>query len=440
MNEGGAIEAVLVAWRANPFTVSDAERDAAEVAIRGWPMAEVAARLAGGGERVRAKKLTLALGHRAACLYSEVERVRAAMPAAVFAHLPRRPEAYLRVVLAAGRCHGALSGMLGDSDAMRRLREQVWSACFGHSLRRALEMEQVIRDHDVLVLGETGTGKELVAAAILAGTPGDDAGRPAPSASLNAAAVPETLIESELFGHVKGAFTGATVPRVGRLRSAHDGCLFLDEVGDLPRNTQVKLLRVIETNEVHPLGSDATHRAEVRYVAATHMDLEAMVEAGRFRRDLFERLAGNVIRVPPLRERGGDVVRIGEAFVERYLGTGLSADDDVDRLKRWLRAEATGAYGWPGNVRELQNAIRNLMLGLPPGLRGARPSGGAGVGAPSEIRDGTATLATVRDWYVGHVAGLHDGNMSVTARVLGVDRTTVRRHLFSARSRGRGPS
>ncbi len=436
MEQSAAVEHVLQAWRANPFQVDDESRALADAATRAWPMDEVAAGLLRAGDVTRAKKLTLALGHKAACQPDvDANDVQAAMPERVFARLPRPRSSYLRVVLAAGRCHAALHALEGGSAPMARLRRQVWAACFGHSLRRALEMERVIRDHDVLLLGETGTGKELVARALLAGTPGDASGQPAPSASLNAAAVPETLIESELFGHVKGAFTGATDARIGRIRTAHGGCLFLDEVGDLPSTTQVKLLRVIETNEVHPLGSDATHRADVRYIAATHKDLEAMVEAGGFRQDLFERLAGNVIRLPPLRERPDDIPAIGEAFVASYVGEGLTRDDDVDQLRRWLRAPETRAYGWPGNVRELQNAIRNLMLGLDAGLRGGAagvaPSAAEADGLPDPIRRGAASLQTVRDWYVGRVLESAQGNMTVAARILGVDRTTVRRYARS---------
>ncbi len=148
------------------------------------------------------------------------------------------------------------------------------------------------------MLGETGTGKEAFARAVQLALPGGPDGRPAPSAALNAAAIPDTLVESALFGHRRGAFTGATEPRVGALRHAPCGTFFLDEVGDLPPHTQAKLLRVIETNEVFPLGADTPEPARVRYVAATHHDLERMIERGDFRRDLFGRLAGNVVPIP----------------------------------------------------------------------------------------------------------------------------------------------
>ena len=434
MDEHNALWSVLSRWRANPFALRVEyidEEQPSEVAIRTWPMDALARRLLDRGDVIHAKKLVLALGHRMACRTDDRARVLAAMPD-IFDRLPRQRSEYLRVVMAAGRCYRALDRMQGASESMRRLREKVWGACFGHSLRRAMDMERVIRDHDVLLLGETGTGKELVAQAILAGAMGDETGGPAPKASLNAAAVPETLVESELFGHVRGAYTGATEARKGRIRSADGGCLFLDEVGDLPRTTQVKLLRVIETNEVHPLGSDATHHADVRYVAATHKALGAMVEAGRFRQDLFERLAGNVIRLPPLRERPEDMLEIGKTLVEQYLGAGLTEDDDAGRLLAWLESPLAHAYAWPGNVRELQNAIRNLMLGLGPGLRSegtAQWSGAVADRMPPEIQRGEAPLQRVREWYIGRVADACDGNMTEAAKVLGIDRTTVRRYV-----------
>lgn len=219
--------------------------------------------------------------------------------------------------LAAGRCYRALAAVLGGSKRMNRVRRDTWAACFGDSLRSALDLERVIRDHDVLLFGETGTGKEAIARAIQLATPGGTDGAPAPMAAINAAAVPLTLVESALFGHIKGAFTGAQETRTGRLRTASGGSFFLDEVGDLPSTTQVKLLRVMETNEVFPLGSDSPETIDVRYIAATHKDLEAMVECKEFRRDLFQRMAGNVIRMPPLRDRPEDMIEIGTAFVAR---------------------------------------------------------------------------------------------------------------------------
>lgn len=313
--------------------------------------------------------------------------------------------------------------------------EKSGACASGGAFFHTLHLEKVIRDHDILILGETGTGKELVAAAIQAGTLGPDDGSPAPSAAINAAAVPETLLESELFGHTKGAFTGANEARVGSLRSAHHGSIFLDEVGDLRATTQVALLRVMETDEVRPLGSDKTYQADVRYIAATHADLRGQVRDGSFRQDLFQRLAGNVIQVPALRERPEDIVAIGEAFVKRHVPT-TTAAVDRPRLTRWLAESARSKQAWPGNVRQLENALRDLMLGLPPAFdstsdvpvhsEAPEPSGRE---IPTGIREGAASLATLNRWYLDLVLARHDGNVSEAARVLEVDRTTIYRWL-----------
>ena len=311
---------------------------------------------------------------------------------------------------------------------MRRVRRDTWAACFGESLYHALVLEAVVRDHDVLILGETGTGKETVAEAIVAGTPGDASGSPCPRAALNAAAVPDTLIESELFGHVRGAFTGAQGSRAGRIRSAADGCFFLDEIGDLTDTAQAKLLRVMETDEVTPLGSDKPERADVRYVAATHQDLAAMVDAGSFRRDLYQRLAGNVIQLPPLRQRPEDIVDIGLAFVARYVADEGQALG-LDHLRPWLESAEARAYPWPGNVRELQNALRNVMLGLPPALTAEPRSSPTAAPLPPALVDGSWPLAQVERWYIDRVVQRSAGNLSEAARFLGVDRSTLARRL-----------
>jgi DNA-binding NtrC family response regulator len=330
--------------------------------------------------------------------------------------------------MAAGRCYHALRQLEGSSAAMREVRRATWAACFGDSLLHTLALAQVIFDHDVLILGETGTGKEAIALAIQEGCVGPANGSPAPRAALNAAAVPQTLIESELFGHIKGAFTGATETRKGRIRSAHGGCFFLDEVGDLEATTQVKLLRVIETDEVHPLGSDESHTAHCRYVAATHKDLEGMVDDGVFRRDFYQRLAGNVIRLPPLRERPEDIPEIGRAFVQRFLPEG-QLPETRDRLLSWLESREAQRYAWPGNVRGLQNTLRNLLLGLPPGIGDeSAPIADPTVETlPASIRDCAATMQDVEEWYLARVLDHTGENLAASARILGVDRTTVRR-------------
>ncbi|MBX3232457.1 MAG: sigma 54-interacting transcriptional regulator [Labilithrix sp.] len=342
--------------------------------------------------------------------------------------LPRPRSEYLVVGAAAGRCLRALGALRGSSSAIVGVCRAAWAACFGDSLVHALVLARVIDDHDVLILGETGTGKEAVAHAIQEGCLGPKDGSPAPHASLNAAAVPDTLVAAELFGHVKGAFTGANDTRLGRIRTAHGGSLFLDEVGDLGVSTQVKLLRVMETNELSPLGSDRTYRASCRYISATHKDLASMVEAGHFRRDLHQRLAGTVIRLPPLRDRPEDIPAIGRAFVDRYLPAS-SLDETRKRIDTWLTSREARRHAWPGNVRELQNALRNLLLGLEPGVTPAAGSHEAQAreALPAEMRDATATLDDVVDWYVAHVLARSADNVAHAARILGVDRSTVRR-------------
>ncbi len=388
----------------------------------------------GRGDLVAAKRAVLAFGFARAAAGVEPADALAeeALPARLLRKLPRARGAYLRIAMAAGRCTRALGALRGRSAPMQRVRRETWAACFGESLHHTLALEAVVRDHDVLILGETGTGKETVAEAIQAGTPGPADGSPSPSAALNAAAVPDTLVESELFGHVRGAFTGAQAARRGRIRSAADGCFFLDEIGDLTDTAQAKLLRVMETDEVTPLGSDTPERADVRYVAATHQDLAAMVETGSFRRDLYQRLAGNVIVLPPLRERPEDIVDIGLAFVARYAGEEAEALG-LGSVRRWLEGREAREHSWPGNVRELQNALRNFMLGLPPALGGAAPrerSRGDGAGLlPRAIAESIAPLSQVEAWYIARVVEQSGGNLSAAARTLSVDRSTLARRL-----------
>jgi transcriptional regulator with GAF, ATPase, and Fis domain len=286
-----------------------------------------------------------------------------------------------------------------------------------------------------------GGHEEAVARAIQEGTLGDEGGGPAPRAALNAAAIPDPLVESELFGHVRGAFTGATRDRPGRIRSAAGGCFFLDEVGDLPLTAQAKLLRVMETNRVSPVGSDREHEADVRYVAATHQDLGAMVRAGTFRHDLEQRLAGVVIGLPPLRERPDDIADIGNGFVAHELA-GEHHVPDRHRIARWLESAEPLRYAWPGNVRELESALRNMMLGLLPNLAPHRSSTAADrqqmeSELPAAILAGAATLSEASDWYLERVLAAQGGNLACAARVLDVDRSTVkRRALRSRRPRG----
>jgi PAS domain S-box-containing protein len=223
-------------------------------------------------------------------------------------------------------------------------------------------LKQVLRDitqvagtdTTVLIMGETGTGKELVARAVHAAS----TRRERPLVVVNCAAIPATLIESEFFGHEPGAFTGATKKREGRFALADKGTIFLDEVGELPLELQAKLLRVLQEGEFDPVGSSSTRKVNARVLAATNRDLAAAVKQGTFREDLYYRLNVFPIRLPPLRERGDDVVRLASVFAQRFaakMGRTV-APLTADRARR-LRA-----YGWPGNVRELQNVIERAVI------------------------------------------------------------------------------
>jgi PAS domain S-box-containing protein len=244
---------------------------------------------------------------------------------------------YLREELAA---LAGFDDILGAGDALRGVLQAV--------------KQVAATDATVLVLGETGTGKELVARAIHAAS-----GRRARAlVKVNCAAIPAALVESEFFGHERGAFTGATQRRDGRFALAHGGTIFLDEVAELPADLQAKLLRVLQEGEFEPVGSSQTRKVDVRVIAATNRDLVRAVSEGRFREDLYYRLNVVPIEVPPLRERGDDVVALAAAFAARVgkrMGRTIEplSANDVARLR---------AYAWPGNVRELQNVIERAVI------------------------------------------------------------------------------
>src|SRR5499425_2885447 len=224
------------------------------------------------------------------------------------------------------------------------------------ALEKVLEVVRKVAKSNttVLVRGETGTGKELIAGAIH-----HNSHRAARNfIKVNCAALQENLLESELFGHEKGAFTGADKQRIGRFEQADGGTLFLDEIGDMSPNTQAKILRVLQEHEFERLGGTRTIKVDVRLIAATNRDLPAMVEAGSFREDLFYRLNVVTIEMPPLRERKEDVGALANFFIRRFSGELKKKMDglDPDALKLLMR------YNWPGNIRELENAIERAML------------------------------------------------------------------------------
>jgi transcriptional regulator with GAF, ATPase, and Fis domain len=206
----------------------------------------------------------------------------------------------------------------------------------------------------VLIQGETGVGKELVAHVIHARSPRSKG----PLVKVNCASIPHELFESEFFGHVKGAFTGAHRDRVGRFQLADGGTIFLDEVGEIPLDLQSKLLRVLQESEYERVGDDRTHVVDVRVVAATNRDLERAVEAGRFREDLYYRLSVFPIDVPPLRERGADVVQLASHFLERTCQEFGHHPLALSRQQAVLLTK----YEWPGNIRELKNVIERAVI------------------------------------------------------------------------------
>ncbi|MFT7583510.1 MAG: DNA-binding NtrC family response regulator [Myxococcota bacterium] len=316
----------------------------------------------------------------------------------------------------------AFPGIIGRAPAMQRLFR---------------EMERVAAsDITVLIQGESGTGKELVSSAIHTHS-GRNKG---PFIALNCAAIPESLQESELFGHERGAFTGATSRRAGRFEQADKGTLFLDEVGELSPGLQAKLLRVVQERRFHRVGGDQELRTDVRLVAATHRDLEAEVEAGRFREDLYYRLAVFELDVPPLRERSSDIPALAQQFVQHF-----STKYGNGRLKLSGAAMAClQSHPWPGNVRQLQNAIeRGVVIArdgviqledLPKRLQKTSEVVAAGVAPVSEsVPDLTRgmEMALVDIERAAIVAALerHDGNVTEVSRSLGIPRTTLYRKL-----------
>jgi len=232
------------------------------------------------------------------------------------------------------------SNIIGNSKRMRELFEVLALAAPS--------------DTTILILGESGTGKELIANAIHQNSPRVDK----PFIKVNCAALPENLLESELFGHEKGAFTGAIARRQGRFEQAHDGTLFLDEIGDMSLATQAKILRVLQENEFERVGGNKTIKVDVRIIAATNKDLERAVEEGAFRKDLFYRLSVVPVLLPPLRERKKDIPLLAEHFLKKYA-------EKNQRLIQGFAPEAVDVlmrYHWPGNVRELENCVERAVI------------------------------------------------------------------------------
>jgi len=274
----------------------------------------------------------------------------------------------------------------------------------------------------VLVQGESGTGKELAARAIHAGS-----GRPGSFVAINCGAVSPDLLESELFGHVKGAFTGAHQAREGLFGFAHGGSLFLDEIGEMPLGMQAKLLRVLEEKTIRPVGGNQETPVDVRIIAATNRNLCEEVAAGRFREDLYYRLNVVSVRLPPLRERPEDIPHLAAYFLDH-----LSAEMALPRpqFDAW-DLEQLRRYDWPGNVRELRNVIeRCLLLGRRPGqciAPDARPIASASAEADAEAL--CLALDAVEKRHILAMLEMTQGNKSAAARTLGISRKTLERKL-----------
>jgi two-component system nitrogen regulation response regulator NtrX len=306
--------------------------------------------------------------------------------------------------------------MVGESSAMRQLREHVAMAAPTNGR--------------VLIYGENGTGKELVARTIH----GLSRRRPGAFVEVNCAAIPEELIESELFGHVRGAFTGAVADRRGKFETADGGTIFLDEIGDMSFKTQAKVLRVLQEQTLEAVGGASRIKVDVRVLAATNKDLKAEIRAGRFREDLYFRLNVIPIFVPPLRERPEDIALLADHFMAEFAreyGRRIKTfePDAVSVLQR---------YQWPGNVRELRNVIERLMIMVPgdaiPAVDlGFLDSGVLGRPAAADAPADRLTLHEARDKFerdlILRTLAEQQGNMSRTAEVLGVERSNLYRKM-----------
>ena len=301
------------------------------------------------------------------------------------------------------------------------------------------KVEQIApTDSTVLILGETGTGKELIARAIH----DRSARKGRPLVKVNCSAISAGLVESELFGHVKGAFTGAFERRVGRFELADGGTIFLDEIGELPLETQVKLLRVLQEQEFEPVGSSRTVHVNVRIITATNRDLEEAIKAGRFRSDLFYRLNVFPLHVPPLRERVSDIPQLVAFFVERFSKKFGKSVEGVSRSTMNLLE----SYAWPGNIRELQNLVERAVVLcqgpvltldpnlLPSGDVPSRAITSAPAGRPSTatVPTGSSSLAEVEREHIRAVlertGGVVEGPRGA-ARILSLHPNTLRSRM-----------
>lgn len=355
-------------WAFDAYDVSvAADRESALAQLRRFEPAVVTMDLglppspddASEGFRTLQEMLSLAPQTKVIVLTGQNDRSNAlkavAMGAYDFYAKPFEPEVLALTIERAFRLHEL-------QDENRRLQQVQKNAPLGGIVTRDPDMQRMCRTIEkvapsnvtVMALGESGTGKELVARALHDLSP--RAGKR--FVAINCAAIPDALLESELFGHEKGAFTGAVKQTIGRIETAHKGTLFLDEIGDLPLPLQSKLLRFLQERSIERIGGREEIAVDVRVVCATHQDLKALIKDGRFREDLFYRLAEIVINVPPLRARVGDAVLLAQAFTHRYAA-------EMKRGAMTLLPDALAAvesHAWPGNVRELENVIKRAVV------------------------------------------------------------------------------
>ncbi len=310
----------------------------------------------------------------------------------------------------------------------RQLNQRLEEIRFGEIVGTSAPMQQVFKkvekvavtDISVLITGETGTGKELIAREIHNRSPRAKA----PFIIINCGAIPENLLESELFGHVKGAFTGAVANKQGKFQAADRGTLFLDEIGEMPLNLQVKLLRALQERVVIRVGDTKPEQVDIRVLTATNRNLEAEIKAGRFREDLYYRLNVVNIELPPLRDRGDDVIVIG-----RYLLSRAAKEYDA-KVKGFSpnAAVAIRKYHWPGNIREMENRIKKAIV-----LAESTMIGPDDLGLTGDVLPQILPLAEAKEQfqrqYINEILALNNGNRTKTARDLGVDPRTVFRHL-----------
>jgi DNA-binding NtrC family response regulator len=305
-------------------------------------------------------------------------------------------------------------GLIGKSPAMKRLFQLLETVAATNST--------------ILITGETGTGKEVVARAIHHNSPR----KTHRFVALNCSAIPETLLEAEIFGHVRGAFTGAIGNRQGRLEQAHKGTLFLDEVGTMSPALQMKLLRVLQEREFERVGDSNTIKVDVRVIAATNSDLMRMVGEGQFREDLYYRLNVIPVHIPPLRERRDDIPLLVQHFLDKFLGSGVATVTVSQEAMRRLMS-----YAWPGNVRQLENATeRAVAFGgsrgqieaadLPPEIAGAEPpSVSTSFALPEDGVDLDAFVSNIERELIQRSLERTGGNKGQAAKLLNLKRTTL---------------